>query len=246
MIRIALYDSNVEESRNLRRVLRDFAGSKGVFGLGFHVGNSYDAFIDIVQRMQPGFFNVAVVRVSPVGDEVLPKLSNLLDILAHATPQTEVVILSNDANHALDAYEVGARFLRVPFDETGFFNTIGKSLLHAAAVDKRPLPVKSGKSVMVLNLNDVMFAETGKRGPIIHLPQGRLVPVQGTLQALFDKLRARSDQFLRAGGSFIVNLDNIRTASDDSVIFSNGEAIILPVRSRKPVIDAFSTWKVRA
>jgi len=98
---------------------------------------------------------------------------------------------------------------------------------------------------VVLNLNDIMFAETSKPGPVIHLSGGRTVSVRGTLQALYDKLYARKAQFLRAGGSFIVNIDNIRTANDDSVIFSSGEAIILPVRARKPVLEALSTWKVR-
>ena len=245
MIRVALYDKNAEEARALRRILGHFASANGIASLDIQVGSSYDGFLDIVKRMRPGYFNVALIRVSSAGDDVLTRLKNLLDVMNLASPQTEVTLLSNDVSHAFNAYEVGAKFLRAPFDERGFSNTIGKSLLHSAAVNKRPFPVKSGKSVLILNLNDIMFAETSKRGPIIHLGQEKLVPVQGTLQALFGRLHARNDQFLRAGGSFIVNLDNIRTANEESVIFSSGETIILPVRSRKPVIEALNAWKAR-
>lgn len=245
MIRIALYDKNAEEARNLRRILGTYAERQRIFNVSISIGNSLESFVEALKQKEPGYFNVALIRVSEVGDAVLDKLSNLLACMDEITSRTEVVVLSNDPRHAYNAYEVGVRFLRMPFDEHGFSATIGKSLQHTVAVNKRPFPVKSGKTVVVTNLNDIMFAETSKRGPIIHLPESRTIPMKGTLQALYDRLHDVGEQFFRAGGSLIVNLDNIRSTDSNSVIFATGETIVLPVRARKAVSEAFADWKTR-
>ena len=94
-------------------------------------------------------------------------------------------------------------------------------------------------------LDEVVFAESTKKGSVIHLANGGTRLVRSTLQALFDKLAGRGP-FEKAGSSFIVNLDNIRSTGDGAVIFSNGESIVVPVRVRKPLADTLRVHNERA
>lgn len=245
MIRIALYDTNPEECRRLRAVVGRYSTIGGFFNVGIIDGSSYDDFINLIRRSQPGFFNIALIRVSPMADDVIEKLANLLSLFNEMSPRTEVIVLSNNADHALNAYDVGAKFLHMPFDEKEFTRTIGKVMFHASAVDKRPFPIKSGKSVVLINLKDIMFVETARRELLIHLPIGDAIPVKGTLQSLFERLHELDERFQRAGGSFILNIDNVRSTDEESVMLSNGDTLILPVRARKEILEAIEAWGLR-
>ena len=71
--------------------------------------------------------------------------------------------------------------------------------------------------------------------------KGRTITVRGTLSALYERLvEADPEWFMKVGGSFIVNLDNVRSAGNGSLIFCDGEAVIVPVRMRKPLKDALT------
>ena len=58
--------------------------------------------------------------------------------------------------------------------------------------------------------------------------------------------RPAARRFIKAGSSFIVNLDNVRSAGEGSLIFADGETIVVPIRKRKAVKDALDSFLMRS
>lgn len=247
MIRIALCDMNKEEGLRLRNLVAAYASKQGINNVDIRLTNSCEHFISVMQRVREGYFDFGIVRPTGTeGSNVLQKLPVFLDEVSKSTPQTHMVVCSEDPDIAVIAFEGHAQFLHLPIEAANFEVALGEPLKNLVLSRKRMFAVKSGKVTVNMNLNDITFVETNKKGPIIHLPDDRTVPVRGTLQALYERLSSLDDCFVRAGGSFIVNLENARSVGESSVIFSDGDAIILPTRSRKPLREALQVRQMRA
>lgn len=247
MIRVALCDINREEGVLLRKAINAVTSALGLFNTEVRMTHSCENFLQAMQNVRPGLFDFAIIRVfDREGKPAAELLPGFLSQVAEVTPQTQVILVSDNPAHAILAYDAGAHYLQLPADQAGFVRAVGQPIKRTAQRERTSFAVKSGKIVVNMNLNDITFVETNKKGPIIHLPGNRTIPVRGTLQALYERLNSLDDCFMRAGGSFIINLDNARSVGESSVIFADGDAIILPVRARKPVREAFQARQLRA
>ncbi len=246
MIRIALCDINKEEGRHLRNIINSFADEDGMNNIEVRLTSSCEDFLSVMERVQPNFFDLGIIRIIDPDNTIAQRMPGFLEQVGKASPRTKIVLLSNEAEHALYAYDANALYLQLPSDRKNFIRAIGEPLRQMVLDYKSSFAVKSGKTVVNMDINDITFIETNKKGPIIHLPGNRSVTARGTLQSLYERLCAVDDRFVRAGGSFIINLDNVRTVGDSSVIFADGDAIILPVRARKPIKEALRAYQMRA
>jgi len=245
MIRIAICEKSKTDALRMRSAIESYATSKGLFNVGVVSVYSSEDLFKLIDRVRPDFIDIILCRLEGSDDSMREKTRKTLSMLAEQCPKTHFIVASSDTDNAICAFDAGAKFIPVPYGNDEFHNSIGTVLDKVAMTHKRPFSVKSTKGIVNMNLNDITFVETNKKGPIIHLPDSRTVETRGTLQALFERLSAIDDRFVRAGGSFIVNLDNVRTAGESSVIFGDGEAIILPIRARKPMQDAFAAYRLR-
>ena len=246
MIRIVICDSNRAEGLSLRDAIDAYASRCGIFNIETIVRNSREEFVESLSRLRADFFHIAICHIDErCGNMSLDQIGCALRDVRSVSPNTHFIAMSSDPDHAICAYKADADFMLLPSTSADFVRIIGGALRQAVNNQRVPFAVKLPKGVANMNINDITFIETSKKGPIIHLPGGQTITTKGTLQSLFDKISTISDTFIRASGSFIVNLDNMRVAGKSSVIFGDGEAIILPVRARKPVRDAYLAYQSR-
>lgn len=246
MLRIAICERDKDEGLRWRALIDRYAEASNIQNVESHVVASIDDLDRFVRQVRPNLLSLIVCHTDADSDSERESVGNALREISRITPETRLVLSSPSPDNAICAYSIGAQFLPLPVDRDGFLRTVGGTIRELATDGKRPFPVKVNKGAVNMNLNDITFAETNKKGPIIHLPNSRTVPTKGTLQALYDQLSSLDDRFIRAGGSFIINLDNVRTIGESSVVFGDGETIILPVRARKPVRDAYTAYLKQA
>ena len=247
MIRIIICDSNRTEGLRLRDAIDTYASSCGIFNIETGVRNSREEFVESLSRFRADFFHIAICHIDDrCAGMSLDEIGCALKDVRSLSPNTHFIMMSSNPDHAICAYRADADFMLLPLTSAEFVRVVGGALRQAVNDQRVPFAVKLPKGVANMNIKDITFIETSKKGPIVHLPGGETITTKGTLQSLFDKISTISDTFIRASGSFIVNLDNMRVAGKSSVIFGDGEAIILPIRARKLVRDAYVAYQTRS
>lgn len=247
MVRIVICAGKRSEGLRLRDVIESYAASRGISHVDVLVMRSREEFASVLSLLRPDFFNLAICHMDGRCAEMsLEEISETASGVRAIAPQTRFVFMSSDEQNASCAFKAGGQFLQLPLVQQEFERVVGGSIEETRRAQRKMFAVKSGKTVVNVNLDDVSFVEAGKKGPVIHLPEQTVLVTRTTLQALYERLEQASSSFMKVGGSFIVNLENMRSAGESSAIFGDGETIILPTRLRKPVRDALRAYCMRA
>lgn len=238
MKRVLICDNDAIERTRFRSAVERYAQEKKISNVEVLMAFSPETMLDRLQGSRKGLYYMVACRVEDEG------ALDALKQLRETDDEIRIVLVSTKPEDAMHAFELRAGFFLIPSDHEGFVKAVGEPLAEIANRHAATFAVKSSQGVSNLLLGDVLFAESAKKGPIIHLPGNRTVTTRGTLQALYDRLaEIDEEQFMKVGGSFIVNLDNVRSAGEGSLIFCDGEAIIVPVRMRKPLKDALASYR---
>ena len=219
----------------MRAAVERYAQERQISNVEVIKAASPQVMLEKVKNAREGLFYMVVCYLQDEG--ALEAISAVRD----ADPNVLIALVSQDAEDAMKAFGLKATFMQIPAEHEDFVKAIGEPLEQFSDSHARPFAVKSEQGIDSLLLGDILFAESSRKGPIIHLPKGRTITVRGTLSALYERLvEADPEWFMKVGGSFIVNLDNVRSAGNGSLIFCDGEAVIVPVRMRKPLKDALT------
>ena len=237
MKRILVCDDDIAERTLLRAAIERFAHERNITNVVVTKALSPQAMIDGLERTRKGLFSMVICSMRD---------GNALDALRRLRrldPRLRIVLVSDQKEDAIAAYEIDASLLLVPGNERGFSKAIGEPLSDIEAERSATIALKTPSGLSNIPLDDVLFAENAKRGPIVHLPNDETVSVRGSLQALHERLtRADAERFVKVGSSFVVNLDNVRSFGKGTLIFCNGEAIIAPVRMRTSLKETLSSY----
>lgn len=269
MIRVAISDRNRADRIRLRDTIERYLREANITNFDIRTFPSAESLGQAIKRRRPGIFSVAAFRLdeSAEDDSDKPAVLDIVESVREDSPNLPIVLTSKRGEYAKYAYELDAQFLPLDSSYEDAIAVIG-AWLSQRLRDKRALfvAVKSKKGIENVSLADIQFVESSKRGPVIHLPEGRSVTAHGTLQTLYENIvsagqgdsdtEGESDVagtfavplsrcFIKAGSSFIVNLDNVRSVGEGSLIFADGEAIVIPIRKRKAVKDALQSYLMR-
>ena len=161
----------------------------------------------------------------------------------------KVSICDDDQGDCLHAEELTREFMQVKHVENVNIDTFDNPTDMLAEIDGGKvfdlilcdiyMPGLLGtEAIQELRDDDMMSAETSDHDQVIHLQNKATVSTCSSSQALFNRL-SQDRRFFKAGSSYILNLDNVRSIQGRDVTFVNGEAITVPARSRKELEDAF-------
>ena len=240
MIRILLYASDTCHRSQLPlvtdKILTDFGSCNHAYS---RVEKPCD-LADMAKRVHPGFFDIIVACIATPQEagEVFAALKTLRNCGFDAS----IVIGASSPDLVKQALSVKASgFCQTDDGPDGLKRALAPAAIRALESHSQTIGIRSAAGVCNVRADEIIFAESSKKGSIIHMADGSTPLVRTTLQALFTRLEGTS-AFVKAGSSFIVNLANVRLADNGAVIFSDGESIIIPVRARKPFKDTLETY----
>ena len=253
MIRVAICCQDRANRTRLRKAVGRCARDAHVDNVETKGFDTLEAFRAVEAGMRPGFTDCAIVCLDDFPDGARgAQATNALQELRSAFPSLQLGLVSAEEAGAALAYVLGVGFCLLSGTYEQFMAMTVPVLRDIARQKGTYVTVRSSSGVYNVVLEDFQFAESTKRGPIIHLSRGQTVPVRGTLQSLYGALTSMPDEriapgsagrFVMAGSSCIVNLDNVRSVGEGSLIFSDGETIVVPIRKRKAVQDAWFAFR---
>ena len=239
MIRFAIYDTRARARSAFRQALGSIAALEGVAPVTVSQFASLGETITALQNHRPDYFKLLLCNIDYLTDQD----NQLLSLVKRRFPHTRLVLMSAFAETAIQTYQVHADdFILLAEGTNEFTRVMKKQLADINAQRGATITLKSRDGIEVLDTNSILFAETSSTGPLIHVADGREVQVRGTMQGLFAQME-HEECFARAGSSFIVNLDNIRSAGKSSLAFPDGSVIIVPIRARKPLQEALDAYR---
>lgn len=252
MIRVLVCDFERGLLRRLRDAVEHVSDELGYENVDITLVPSFDLLRQRVSTSRADLYDLAICRI-PADDGVNPddgpvgarQALDTLDALREMEYSGSIIPISSAPKHVAAAMDAGIDGV-VPAEGgyLAFKDAVEGPLRTIAEGKEERVCVKSHDGLSNIALDAILFAESTKRGPLIHLPDEERVLTTGTLQALFERLGG-DNRFVKAGSSFIVNLDNIRTMGERSVIFADGEAIIVPIRVDKPLRESYEAYCAR-
>ena len=239
MIRFAIYDTRARARSAFRQALGSIAALEGIAPVTVSQFASLGEAVAALQDRRPDYFKLLLCNIDCLTDQDNQPLS----LIKRRFPHTRLVLMSEVADSAIRTYQVHADdFILLSEGANEFTRVVKKQLVDINAQRGATITLKSRDGIEVLDTNSILFAETSSTGPLIHIADGREVQVRGTMQGLFAQME-HEECFARAGGSFIVNLDNVRSAGKSSLAFPDGSVIIVPIRARKPLQEALEAYR---
>ena len=238
-MRIAICDSRVKACTAMRQATERILANLGVRAATvIRLASVADA-VETFSAHRPGFYSLLFCNI----DYLEMQDVQLLGQFKLRFPQARLVLMSGAPASAIHAYRVHADGFVLTSEGAGdFVQMVTRQVNELTSRRGATVTLKSKSAIDVLDVDSIMFAETSDSGPLIHLVDGTDVKMRGTLQALFEQM-AHDERFAKVGGSFIVNLDNIRSAGKSSVVFPDGSVIVIPIRTRKPLQDALAAYR---
>ena len=239
MIRIYICDPRAKARSTLRQAIERIASDVGITSLAIRVASTpYDA-LDAIAARRPGYCTLVLANAG-MG---LPQDIEPFSDFKAKFPDTRLVLMSGSAEAAMQAYRVHADvFIYTGNGPAEFTQVMHDQLADIAMERGETLTLKSKAGIDVLDATNILFAETSNAGPVIHLVDGRDVEMRGTLQGLYEQM-GHDTRFIKAGGSFIVNLENVRSAGKSSIVFPDGSIIIVPIRARKVFQESLEAYR---
>lgn len=239
MIRLAICDPRAKARSILREAFHSLADEAGVVPYATRRYATLAAATDAFSERRPGYCALLLCNV----DYLQPDDAVFFEHFKERFPRTRLLVASANPDMAMRAYQVHADGFMSTAQGIGEFRRIMKEHLDQIAAQRSAtITLKTRDGIDVLDANRILFAETSDNGPIIHLAEEQDVQTRGTLQSLFDQM-SHDKRFIKAGGSFIVNLDNVRSAGKSSVVFPDGSLVIIPIRARKPFQEALDSYR---
>ena len=238
MIRLAVCDARPKTRAAVRQGLDALAKEAGLQPYAISQFSSADEALEALASFRPGYYAMLLCGFDSLSEEGKRELLSCKKRFSH----TRLVIASGDPSAALLAYRMHADDF-LPVSETGGFQrVVSRQFAHIVQKRDATITLKTTEGIDVLEAGAILFAETSKAGPVIHLADGREVRLRGTLQNLYEQM-AHDSRFAKAGSSFIVNLDNVRSAGKSSLVFPDGSVIIVPIRARKPFQETLEAYR---
>ena len=151
-----------------------------------------------------------------------------------------VIFITSSKDHAVDAFALHAdNYLVKPFSRQQLSDAITPVLRRVFKERQEFINVKTVEgSAVHVDFSKFCYAETVGHNQQVHLTDGDTFELRQSSSALYEQLQS-DERFFKAGSSYILNLDNIRSIRDGVATMVDDTEIVIPIRLRKQVQSEF-------
>lgn len=147
----------------------------------------------------------------------------------------QIIFLTVSREYALEAFQVDAvQYLVKPVSEEELFAALDKAWIKIDEDSRRYLLLPIKNRLCRIPLRDIVYVEAQKKCQCVYLANGEQYVLRLTMAKIYESLSGYGE-FVRAGVSYIVNLQHIESLCAQSIHIDNGTKIYLP-RGAYPVL----------
>lgn len=228
-VQIALCDDETAEMEKTERLLSDyeqnftdsdfvvqcFEDAEELLAVTKESNYSPDlVFMDVYMPGEQG-------ENTPLGMEVAKKLREI-------GSEAKLIFLTTSREHALEAFDVEASgYLVKPVTKEKMCSKLDGLLDEVETERRKCILLKQAEKIIRVPLNDVVYCEAQRKQQCIYLADGTELIQNLTLEKIYNMCSV-SQEFVRVGSSFIVNLEHIDSLTAQEVNLDNGKKIYLP------------------
>lgn len=157
----------------------------------------------------------------PVGMEAAKRLREM-------RRGAKLIFLTASREYALDAFDVEASdYLVKPASKDRLFSKLDKFLKEMGQERRKYMLLKRDGSVIRVPLNDVVYCEAHGKHQSVYMADGTQLAQNLTMAKLYEMFSAYRE-FVRAGVSYIINMEHIESLNAQEARLDNGKKIYLP------------------
>lgn len=146
----------------------------------------------------------------------------------------QIIYVTSESQYALDAYNTYPLFyLTKPIDNKKFFSVLGKAFDLIKSNQNKAITVKTTDGLSRINIDDIIAVELIRRCLKFHL-NNRSVIKSTTIRVNFAESLSEileDERFSLCGASFVVNMHEIHSVQQESILFNNGFELSPPKNS---------------
>ena len=164
--------------------------------------------------------------------------TNGIDVVKRRFPAgcgTQVIYVTGFIEHCTSVYRTEhVYFLAKPIAQEDMDDALRCAIERAKAASAKPLPVRFGSRVVLVDPRKILCVESDRRKVLIHTDQEALEEYA----SLGDLMKELPSSFVQCHKSFLVNLDHVVELRKDAVVLDSGRTIPVSQKKRGPVREA--------
>ena len=242
MFRIAICDDMEDQLRSVHASVDRFFLGKGIFSVEVKDYNSPELFLrdldgnggwDIVllDICMPGMLGIDVAR-----------------IIRERSSRTEIIFLSVSKDFAIDAFSINAvHYLLKPYSTEEFDEAMNRALepFSAKGETKMMIQMENG-AIRSIDIADIIFIESVGYRRVVHAKDGIYEETKNPLSKMLAELEILSPgQFIVPYRGYIVNLDEVRTITNNRIEMQDGTGILIKRGDFRRLRDTLFRWAFR-
>lgn len=158
-------------------------------------------------------------------------------------PSCDIVYLTNYLEYAVDVYNSDHLYYILKPELAKRLPALWEKIRDIQTQENRKIAIAlKGSGVMVVNGDDILYAERNGRITEIYLIDGKVETMTklSELEGLWG-----GQQFIQCHNSFLINMKRIRVYKRDAVEMKNGDMIPISRKFQQNVREVFLTWSKR-
>lgn len=228
-VQIALCEDETEDLKKTERLLSAYAQRYPELDFVIRCFENTDELLIMVRENEyiPELIFLDIYMMGEQGENV-PMGMEAAKELRNMGSEAKLIFLTNSREFALEAFDVEAFcYLVKPVSADKLFSKLDKFMEEAEQTHKKCILLRKDGRIIKVQLNDVVYCEAQGKRQCIHMADGTELIQNMTMAKIYDMCSV-SQEFVRVGVSYIINLEHIDSLNAQELQMDNGEKVYLP------------------
>ncbi len=196
---------------------------------------SFDSAKALRFALEETAFDIFLLDVY-IGDEMGTALAKEIRKRGVESP---IIFLTTSVEHAPESFETGTlRYLIKPLDPQKLYEAMDSAIVQVLKTRERFIKFKTENGIESINAANIMYSEAHDHYQYVTMNNGRQLKVRMTVTELFTILSGHGG-FIRVGGSYVINLRQVKNLSRTEMCLYNNIKIQVPRGKYSEIKNAF-------
>lgn len=237
MYLIALCDDEAAELKKTEQMLSSYEKNHPEMGFVIQCFENAEELLYMVRERNytPDLVLMDIYMPGKTGVEAAKELREI-------GSEGKIIFLTTSREYALDAFEVDAtQYLVKPVAEQTLYPILDKLLKNIEEESRKYVLLRVEGRIRRVTVSNITYCEAQGKNQKLYLADGRQYLLRMTMAELVETL-CRYQEFMRVGGSYIVNLEHVDGLNAQEIQMADGRNIYLPRGSYKSLREKYFSY----